>query len=98
MWGGGYFCMGSPPGPTPLRALWRAADPLLPPTRIALTAAALGPAPTIAGEQAVPQPPLAVAGPRVTVARLAYVKTEDKLQLRASSYYLYVQRVFIRVS
>ena len=30
MWGGGYFCMGSPPGPTPLCALWRAADPLLP--------------------------------------------------------------------
>ena len=61
--------MGSLPGPTPLRALWRAADPLLPPTRIALTAAALGPAQTMVGEQAVPQPPLAVAGPRVTVAR-----------------------------
>ena len=60
--------MGSLPGPTPLRALWRAADPLLPPTRIALTAAALGPAQTMVGEQAVPQPPLAVAGPRVTVA------------------------------
>ena len=28
VWGGGYFCMGSPPGPTPLRALWRMQPPL----------------------------------------------------------------------
>ena len=45
--------MGSLPGPTPLRALWRAADPLLPPTLIALTAVALGPAQTMVGEQAI---------------------------------------------